>query len=46
MRITDVVWDANPMEDIKTTHRNAHVYLRLRGREVDREALKAKFMGS
>lgn len=37
-----VVLDANPLEDIKVTRRISHVYLR--GREVDREALRAKFM--
>ncbi|HIN10114.1 MAG TPA: hypothetical protein EYM63_00685, partial [Acidobacteria bacterium] len=36
-----VVLDANPLEDIKTTHRISHVYLR--GEEVDREALIAKW---
>ena len=36
-----VVLDANPLEDIKTTHRISHVYLR--GEEVDREALRAKW---
>ena len=37
-----VVLDANPLEDINNTRRIAQVYLR--GTEVDREALRAKFM--
>ena len=36
-----VVLDANPLEDITATHLIAHVYLR--GEEVDREALRAKW---
>jgi imidazolonepropionase-like amidohydrolase len=36
-----VVLDANPLEDIGNTRRISAVYLR--GREVDRAALKAKF---
>ena len=39
-----VVLDANPLEDINNTHRISQVYLW--GEEVDREALRAKFMDS
>ena len=38
-----VVLDANPLDDIANTRRISQVYLR--GEEVDREALRAKFMG-
>ena len=37
-----VVLDANPLDDITNTRRISQVYLR--GDEVDREALRAKFM--
>jgi len=37
-----VVLDANPLDDIINTRRISQVYLR--GEEVDREALRAKFM--
>jgi len=37
-----VVLDANPLDDITNTRRISRVYLR--GDEVDREALRAKFM--
>ena len=37
-----VVLDANPLDDITNTRRISQVYLR--GEEVDREALRAKFM--
>lgn len=37
-----VVLDANPLEDITVTRRISDVYLS--GEEVDREALKTKFM--
>ncbi len=37
-----VVLDADPLDDINNTRRISQVYLR--GTEVDREALKAKFM--
>lgn len=37
-----VVLDANPLDDINNTRRIFQVYLR--GEEVDREALRAKFM--
>ena len=36
------VLDANPLDDIGNTRRISAVYLR--GKEVDRKALKAKFM--
>ena len=39
-----VVLDANPLEDITATRRISHVYLR--GEEVDREALRAKWSRS
>ena len=39
-----VVLDANPLDDITNTRRIASVYLR--GERVDREALRARFMGS
>ena len=38
-----VVLDANPLDDITNTRRISQVYLR--GEEIDREALRAKFMG-
>ena len=34
--------DANPLDDIRNTARISQVYLR--GQEVDREALRAKFL--
>lgn len=37
-----VVLDANPLEDISNSTRISQVYLR--GEEIDRELLKAKFM--
>jgi len=37
-----IVLDANPLDDIANTRRIAAVYLR--GREVDRQALKAQFL--
>ena len=37
-----VVLDANPLEDINNTHRISRVYLW--GEELDREALRARFM--
>ena len=37
-----VVLEANPLDDINNTRRISQVYLR--GAEVDREALRAKFM--
>ena len=37
-----VVLDANPLDDISNTRRISQVYLR--GEEVDRDALRAKFM--
>jgi imidazolonepropionase-like amidohydrolase len=39
-----VVLDANPLEDIANTRRIAAVYLR--GKEVDRAALRARFLAS
>ena len=38
-----VVLDANPLEDINNTRRISHVYLR--GEQVNREVLRAEFMG-
>ena len=38
-----VVLDANPLEDIRNTHTISRVYLR--GREVDREGLRARWTG-
>ena len=37
-----VVLDASPLDDISNTRRISQVYLR--GAEVDRDALRAKFM--
>jgi len=39
-----VVLDANPLDDITNTHRISAVYLR--GDEVDRDALRARFAGA
>ena len=39
-----VVLDANPLDDIANTRRISAVYLR--GKEVDRRALRAKFMAA
>ena len=39
-----VVLDANPLDDITNTRRISKVFLR--GREIDREALRARFMGA
>ena len=42
MNASFVVLDANPLDDINNTRRISRVYLR--GAEVDRDALRAKFM--
>ena len=39
-----IVLDANPLDDILNTRRISDVYLR--GKEVDRKALRASFMGA
>jgi len=38
-----VILDANPLEDIRNTRTISRVYLR--GREVDREGLRARWTG-